>query len=230
MTDGIMFLLKAGFAFFFGVCILLWAFQPGHTWLYFVLIAFLGFIVVDWVTKSRQLAGLAFLLILLLFLFNSQSIDRGIQQAGSVLPKKAIAQGAKSANKYLQSKEPAADVRKAVQASNTLDQNQINQCLRGVVANQSANDHNLSQNEKTCLSMTGTAFQACMEKNVFNGSNAAADMQAAGCSGASTSAPASLAQKVGNLGWGVAVTAACDIAELANYFPWVNIDTSKCPE
>ena len=230
MNDAIMALLKFGFAFFLGICILLWAFQPGHTWLYFILIAFLGFIVVGWITKSRQLASLAFLLILLLFLFKYQSIDKGIQQVGSVLPKKAITQGAKGANKYFQSKEPVADVRKAVQASNTLDQNQINQCLLGVVANQSANDHNLSQNEKGCLQMTGKAFQTCMAQNVFNGSNATADMQAARCSGASASAGSSLGQKVSNLGWGAAVTVACDIAELANYFPWVNINTSKCPE
>jgi hypothetical protein len=231
VNDAIMALLKFGMAFFLGVCILMWAFQPGHTWVYFVIFAFIGTGLVYWATKSHKLWLLALLLILALYLWKSSSIDDSIQSVGRSFPQKAVRRGTQGAEKYFKSKEPYAAIRKAVETGTKIDQNDINQCLRDVVTDHAKTDPTLVPNGVTCAKMTGKEFQTCMENHVFTAdAEQSAVIDAAQCSGASSSAPPTLARKIGNLGEGAAVTAACAAAELFNYFPWVNLDTSKCPE
>ncbi len=121
-------------------------------------------------------------------------------------------------------------MRKAVEASTAIDQNQINRCMRDVVKNYSGTDPNIARNAVVCNQKTGKEFQTCMETYAFNAdANQKAVIDAAGCSGASENAGPSLTQKVSDLGKGAALTAVCDVAELANYFPWVNFNTSSCP-
>src|SRR5581483_2854657 len=154
VNDAIMALLKLGMAFFLGVCLLLWAFQPGHTWVYFVIFAFIGAGLAYWVTKSHPVWLLALLLIAGLYLWKYSSIDSAIQWAGRQLPKKAVQQGAKNAEKSAKGKVPGADAAGAVQISNLQDQSHINQCLRDTVTKSSHTDPGVAKNAQQCAQNT----------------------------------------------------------------------------
>lgn len=231
MNDAIMALLKIGFWFFIGVCFFLWAFQPGHTWVYFVIFAFIGAGLVYWVTKSHPMWLLALLLIGGLYFWKYASIDNAIQWAGRQLPQKAVKQGAKNAEQYAKSKVPGADVAGAVQISSRLSQSQINQCLRDTITKYSKTDTIVARNAQQCAQKTGTDYEACMMKYAFNAdAPEAAVIDAVGCTGVDNTSGAALHQNVDDLKLGPVGIAVCDVKEFVNYFPWVNFDTTGCPQ
>lgn len=229
LNAGIKALLEFGIAFFIGVCILFWGFTPGHTWVYFLLFPIIGAIIVGKVTGSRQLSLLAFLLIFGWYFWKYETMDNALQWVGRQFPQKVTKRATQGAENYFKGKVPGVDTNKAVQISSRLDQNDVNSCLRGVVTSYSKTEPSLAKNSVMCAGMTGKDFQACMEKNVFDGSVANADMDAARCFGSSESAGPVLSQKDDNLKLGAVGMAICKAKELVNSVPWFNVDASGCP-
>ena len=117
------------------------------------------------------------------------------------------------------------------QKSTALDQNDLNACLRGKVADAIKNNPGLgvsvSKSEQPCLTMTGTAFEACMAKNVFNG-NVPGEVQ--DCEPGALTKLGNLALATAYVGAKTAVGGACSASNFFNaHVPGVKLPTGYCP-
>jgi energy-coupling factor transporter transmembrane protein EcfT len=117
------------------------------------------------------------------------------------------------------------------QKSTGMDQNDLNACLRVKAADAIKNNPGLgvsvSKSEQPCLTMTGTAFEACMAKNVFNG-NVPGDVK--DCEPGMLTKLGDLALATAYVGAKTAVGGACSASTFFNtHVPGVKLPTAYCP-
>jgi hypothetical protein len=232
-----MDLIKGGLFIFLLFDIFVVGLTPGHTW---ILIIFAIFILM-WVFGKTKLFTLGVLLLLMLVLFAGGSASDLIEAAGRRLLSQRIFNAANQhITKSAEHKDPTSALRQGTQIASQEDLQTLNACLQQVAHKYSqdaskggAGEHDLVANEaKFCAGKAGSDFTTCMNKNVFNGTNADADVAADQCGGASNGAFGITQDKIQTEGEGVAIAVACTGVELVNtvsgfmntIFGWAGVD------
>jgi hypothetical protein len=217
-----------GFVLFLFLLIsfVLQGFQPGYSWILFIV-----FVAVAMMFVSPKVKGLLTLVILLLiawFLFGGAS--GFLQGIGNKIPGAVKDAARNNIDNNAQGTVPGL-MGQVTQQSTNMDQNNLNACLRVKAAAAIKNNPGLgvsvSKSEQPCLTMTGTAFEACMAKNVFNG-NVPGEVQ--DCEPGMLTKLGNLALATAYVGAKGAVGGACSASNFFNtHVPGVKLPTGYCP-
>ena len=216
-------------AFFLWVSWSISAFSTGNFWPLLALFIVIAMFVVPGKKSATPVLLLVILLLIAWFVFGGAS-DFLKSHIGDKIPGAVKDAAQKNIDNNAQGTLPGL-MGQVTQQSTNMDQNNLNACLR-VKAAKAIKDNpglgvSIPKSEQPCLTMTGTAFEACMAKNVFNG-NVPGEVQ--DCEPGMLTKLGNLALATAYVGAKTAVGGVCSASNFVNtHVPGVKLPTGYCP-